>query len=103
MEIINLTPNVGTLQDNTYTITQVYDYHNSVINFKLMFKDFIATELKVGCPSCTKGEKTVSKQGTEVSIKFTPSKAGTKGDFQKSFTLKNEQQQIKITFKGKTK
>lgn len=102
MEIINLTPEVGELQDNTYTISKVYD-HNSIIQFKLLFKDFLASELKLGCGACTKGEKTLSAKGTEVLVKYTPSKGGSKGNFQKSFTVKNQEQQIKITFKGTTK
>lgn len=102
MEIVNLTPNVGSLQDNTYTITEKHNYNTSVITFALLFKNFISTDIKVGCGSCTKSSVTHSKDGTTVTIYYTPNRGGSKGDFQKSFTLKNKETQIKITFKGTT-
>lgn len=101
MEIINLTPDVGTLQGNTYNLNTV-KYSNSVV-FKVLFKGVTHKDITKGCSSCTKAEVNATDLGVEVTITYTPSRGAHKGTFSKSFTEYHSEGQTKIIFTGNAK
>lgn len=101
MEIINLTPNVGTLQGNTYNLNAVK--YSSPVTFTVLFKGVTHKDIVKGCGACTKAEVKSTDLGVEVTITYTPSRGGQKGTFSKSFTEYHSEGQTKIIFTGNAK
>ena len=101
MEIINLTPQIGTLTGDIYRLTNV-DYNNKV-SFKLLFKNIQHKDISAGCASCTKAIVEQKGEDVEVTITYTPNRGASKGVFSKSFTEHYKDGQRKITFTGNAK
>jgi hypothetical protein len=101
MEIINLTPEKGTLEGTEYNLGEI-DYTLS-ITFKLLFKNIAHLRTKFGCGSCTKGEAKQKDNDVELTIEYIPFRGGGKGSFQKGVTEYYLGGDTKITFKGTAK
>lgn len=99
--IENLTPNVGTLKDNTYTIKD-WNYNENIV-FKLLFKDAQHKNIRRGCGSCTKADVKQVGNDIQVTITYSPFKGGAKGNYQKTIVEETSKGEIKITFKGTVK
>lgn len=98
MEITNLTPDIGELQGTTYNLKNI-DY-NKVVSFKLLIKSKAHIRTKFGCGSCTKGESVQKGKDIELTVNYTPSKGGAKGNFSKSITVYYIGGETKIIFNG---
>ena len=99
MEIINLTPNIGTLDNYVYNLGEIKRNLPVTFSIKTLNKQHLQT--KVGCGSCTSVKTNVDSDGIISHITYD---AKQLGDFSKSITIKfTDGTQQNVRFVGKVK